>query len=757
MNANNLTKRFTFSLLFAVVTLTAAVAQADPPTRVARLGQISGQVSFAPAGEDEWVVAQRNRPIVIGDRLWVAEGGHAELQMGAALVRLDGGTSVAILNLDDRIAQLRVEQGALDVRARRFGADDQFEIDTPNLAFAIRRPGAYRIDVDPANDTTFVATRSGAAEVYGQEIAYSIASGQRYAFTGTRLEAARYSPPPSAAFDAWVQTRERRYDRSVSARYVAPDVIGYEDLDDQGTWRVVAQYGNVWIPRRVPANWAPYRYGHWAWIDPWGWTWVDDAPWGFAPFHYGRWARVGTSWGWVPGPIAVRPVYAPALVAFVGGSGVSVSLAVGSAPQVAWFPLAPGEVYRPAYQASRNYFTSVNTSNTKINVTRVTNIYNNRTTINEVRYVYREQPVAVTAVPTTVFAQAEPIARARLQVDRNALKRARVVETAAVAPVAASVIGNAPKAAARPRADLHKRATIARAEPPAAPKPFSARHTALAANPGGSPAQDSSRRAKVDAAEPEPRVSDPKGSPPGPGSGPITMVAPNTKARPLPATNGRETSPPRAKEPMAERPKGKERERTPAATRSPAGRRSAQGQGKERERAPATTRSPAGRRSAQGQGKERACAPAATQSPAGRRSAQGQGKERARASATTRSPARRRSAQGQGKERARASATTRSPARRRSAQGQGKERARASATTRSPARRRSAQGQGKERARASATTRSPAAAEAPKGKVKNARAPPPPHEAPQAEEGPERKDQVARAPAHPDKDQKGKN
>ncbi len=335
---NNVTKRITVGLLFAMVTLTVtAVAQADPPSRVARLGQISGQVSFAPAGEDEWVVALRNRPIVIGDRLWVAEGGHAELQMGAAMVRLDGGTSIAILNLDECIAQLRVEQGALSVRVRRFAAGDQFEIDTPNLAFAIRQPGAYRIDVDPVNNTTFVATRSGSAEVYGEDTAYSIASGQRYAFTGTRLEAARYSPPPSDAFDAWVQTQEQRYARSISARYVAPDVVGYEDLDDQGTWRVVAEYGNVWIPRSVPANWAPYRYGHWAWIDPWGWTWVDDAPWGFAVSHYGRWAHMRGTWVWVPGPVRTPAYYAPALVAFVGGSNFQLTISSGAVGGVAGF------------------------------------------------------------------------------------------------------------------------------------------------------------------------------------------------------------------------------------------------------------------------------------------------------------------------------------------------------------------------------------------------------------------------------------
>ena len=109
-----------------------------------------------------------------------------------------------------------------------------------------------------------------------------------------------------------------------SVRYVPRAMIGVEDLDDNGTWSIVAAYGTVWVPR-VPAGWAPYRFGHWAWIEPWGWTWIDDAPWGFAPFHYGRWAFVGDRWVWIPGAIVARPVYAPALVVFVGGNGWSVS------------------------------------------------------------------------------------------------------------------------------------------------------------------------------------------------------------------------------------------------------------------------------------------------------------------------------------------------------------------------------------------------------------------------------------------------
>jgi hypothetical protein len=132
----------------------------------------------------------------------------------------------------------------------------------------------------------------------------------------------------------------------------------------------------VWYPRAVVADWAPYRYGHWTNLQPWGWTWVDDAPWGFAVSHYGRWGWIGGRWGWVPGAIVSRPVWAPALVAWGGGSGWNWNVSVGSSVSYGWVPLAPAEVYVPWYRVSPRYCNNVNVAHIT-NVTVINNYYQN--------------------------------------------------------------------------------------------------------------------------------------------------------------------------------------------------------------------------------------------------------------------------------------------------------------------------------------------------------------------------------------------
>jgi len=249
-------------------------------------------------------------------------------------------------------------------------------------------------------------------------------------------------------------------------------MVGYEDLDQYGRWQVVADYGTVWVPR-VHAGWVPYREGRWVWIDPWGWTWVDDAPWGFAPFHYGRWVYMPTGWAWMPGTIIARPVYAPALVAFVGGSGWHASLAINE--PIAWFPLGPREPFIPVYRVSPEYVRAVNI--THVTVTNVT--------VTNITYVNRTVPGAVTAVSRTSFVQARPVGAVAIAVPRAAIGQAPIAGTAApVAPERASVVAAESVRVASPPAAVAERRVVVRRQPAPAVVPFDAKQNALREHPG---------------------------------------------------------------------------------------------------------------------------------------------------------------------------------------------------------------------------------------------------------------------------------
>jgi hypothetical protein len=537
-----------FLLAFAAFAF-AGWAHADPPSRVARIAYVSGDASFSPGSEpDTWVHARINRPMVTGDRMWVERGARAELQLGQAAIRAAGGTSLSLLNLDDRVVQLQLNEGTLNVRVRRLDRGQTFEIDTPNLAYSIRRPGNYRIQVDPNGDATTVLARVGLAEAYGEGRAFVTSERVTYRFFGAGLREyqtfTRWGPDE---FDRWASDRDRRWDNSASRRFVSTDMIGYEDLDANGTWRRVPDYGNVWIPNRVPANWAPYHDGHWAWVEPWGWTWIDDAPWGFAPSHYGRWAHLQSGWAWVPGPAQVQPVYAPALVAFVGGGNVRTS--GGNA--VAWFPLGPREVYRPSYTTSREYFERVNTTNTVVDRTTIVNVYNNPAP-REVRYVNQQVPGALIAMLAVAFAESRPAGREVVHFDQKAVAAAPSAAVAPVAPVHTSVVGSAP-ATAKPPAATFTRPVVAQVAPPPPPVAFAAKQKQLEANvgkPHDAAAVAAATRPAQPPAAPQVKVvqaEKPVAAPAKPASAPEpkpVASAPAGAAAPAPAAPAPASSPP---------------------------------------------------------------------------------------------------------------------------------------------------------------------------------------------------------------------
>ncbi len=518
----------------------SAVADADdPPERVARLAYVEGAVSFQPAGTDDWVAPPVNRPMGTSDSLWSDRDGRVELQMDGSLLRLSSNTAVSFVNLGDHLTQIQLSAGSLLVRVSRLDDDETYEIDTPNLAFSVLRPGLYRLTVDQSGTTTAIDVRRGQGEVTGGGTAYAVSPNEYDVFYGTdelSENTPGYRPAPDA-FDAWSLDRDRRRAGSISARYVSADVVGYQDLDNQGTWTSTPDYGYVWFPRGVEPGWAPYQDGHWAYIAPWGYTWVDNSSWGFAPFHYGRWISAGGAWGWVPAPpasdgaIYIRPVYAPALVAWVGvGAGV------------AWFALGPREVYAPSYPVSRDYVNRINVSNTTVNTTVVNNVYNttivNRNVnVTDIHYVNRTVPGAVVATTSQAFTSAQPIARNKVAVDQREMASTQVRAFAPAAlPTKQAVLGSGRISDKRPSQAVQTRVVVARTAPPAPPPSFEKRQEAIKNN-SGIPLSGAQVR-QIQTATP-PRAAAVRVAPPAktlaaPAGRPASLPAPQPVPQPAP-------------------------------------------------------------------------------------------------------------------------------------------------------------------------------------------------------------------------------
>ncbi len=439
MSQANTLKRWLAVGLLALVGATHALAEDDPPGRVGRIAEVQGGVSRYDDERGEWTPAVRNRPLTGGDRVSTDNAGRVELRVGSTTLRLGSDSELEVLRLDDDRVKVQLHSGSLAVRVRSREAADELEVVTEEATLHPLRGGRYR--VDRQDDSTFAAAWRGELRVEDKDRPFTVDTGRRVELwregRGDSLRR-NWTSIPDDEFSDWVAREDRRDERSASNRYVSPEMTGAEDLDRYGRWEQHPEYGPVWTPTVVVGGWAPYRYGHWAWISPWGWTWVDDAPWGFAPFHYGRWVSWGGRWCWYPGSYVARPVYAPALVAWVGGANFSVSIQVGgpALPAVGWVPLAPREVFVPYYRSTPVYVGRVNHRPGPMPVPQVPT--------GPVMYGNQGVPNAVTVVPRDVLSRREPVARAVVDL-RDEVRRPLPIQHAA--PVQApQPVANAPVA-----------------------------------------------------------------------------------------------------------------------------------------------------------------------------------------------------------------------------------------------------------------------------------------------------------------------
>jgi len=456
-------------LLASALVPVARADQGDPPTRVARISYVKGSVSMQPGGAGEWANAETNRPMTIGDRIWVDKDSRAELQAGNATIHLDGNTALSFLNLDERTTQMRVAEGLVNFRVRELREGELYEVDTPNLAFTVTHAGDFRVEVNEQGDVTSVTSFRGEGEVTAGGRTFAVHPEERAEFRGTESVQYETSPAPRPDnFDRWAMDRDLRGEHSHSAQYVSRDVVGYEDLDDYGYWRTEPEYGPVWYPNTVAPGWAPYSYGYWGWEDPWGWTWIDYAPWGFAPFHYGRWAFIGGGWGWCPGPVFVRPIYSPAFVSFFGFGG---GFGFGFGGPIGWCPLGFGEPFFPWFRASNVFITNINIRNTVINNRTILNTTN----IHNFHPMFAHNPRAVTAVSHQAFVGAQPVNKAAIHLTAGQLRNAQVTR-ASFSPTQQSRLGvRTGGRVSTPPSAVENRAVLTRNAPAAAARNLPAR------------------------------------------------------------------------------------------------------------------------------------------------------------------------------------------------------------------------------------------------------------------------------------------
>ena len=203
---------------------------AQTPGRVARLAYLSGQVQFAPAGEDDWGAVEINRPMVIGDRLLTGDDGRATLELGDASVRIDHDSAFDVLNLDENNVQVELSQGTLNVAVRDLADGENMEVDTPTVAFVASTPGVYRIDDSPTGTGTMVTVFRGSGTVYGENgVSREVTEGSSYRFNDSALASVDVNTVPEPDdFDRFCETRDTNYERYASEQRqcVPPEMIG---------------------------------------------------------------------------------------------------------------------------------------------------------------------------------------------------------------------------------------------------------------------------------------------------------------------------------------------------------------------------------------------------------------------------------------------------------------------------------------------------------------------------------------------------
>lgn len=541
------------ALLMLAPSLSLAQDPDDVPN-AARLGLIQGEVSIQPAGVDTWGQAYPNLPLGPGDRISTYGGGRAEIQIGQTYVRVGPNADVTYISDSPNAIVFGIAQGSIHIHTFGLWPNQTVQVNSPSGNLTIPTPGEFRADVPADQGATVFTAFQAPAEVNwvngSGPVSRPIQGGWAIELWGSNPAGSQWlQPEPPDDLDNWSFGRDRQIANAASYHYVSPYIPGAYELDGAGDWQPGTPYGAVWFPRGVQAGWAPYHNGHWVNHAPWGWMWVEDEPWGYAPFHYGRWVSISGRWGWIPGPPAARPVFAPALVVFAGG------ISIGGGGVSAWFPLGPGEPYRPPYPCPPRYVDSVNISNiTETNVVHVQKTYVNITNVTNVTNItYVNRTIGTTAVSQNDFASGRPVAQAAVRVEPAQLQHVTVIAAPTVKPAPTAIVArpaaHPPAVKAERPSFINAKGQLAVAKPGAKPvpppvkalpaaKPLPGRQAvgAPGAEKAAPPAKAAAAPAKPESKPaPEPKAQPAAKTAPAPAAKPADRAAPPSKAADHPA------------------------------------------------------------------------------------------------------------------------------------------------------------------------------------------------------------------------------
>ncbi len=420
-------------------------AQNDPPSEAGRVSFIEGAPSVQPVGQDDWGQAEVNMPLGPGDRIFTDQDSRAEIQIGRTYIRLGTGTDISIIDVSSEGVSIGVAQGRIHLHCYGLWPGQALHINTPSGTTTLNSPGELRVDVYPDQPASIFTQYSNDAFVTGAGgFSSQLPAGNSLELVGSNPVTSQWlqmaAPEP---IDTWSQQRDQQIASSISYRYVSSDIGGAYELDANGDWAPQSPYGAIWFPR-VEAGWAPYHNGHWVSHAPWGWVWVEEEPWGYAPFHYGRWVVFNGRWGWVPGPVDAHPIWSPALVVFAGGGGAGVS---------AWFPLGPGEPYRPWNPCSPRYIDQVNITNLRPAPGIVIHASYAGFNFNAVVFAYRS--VGISAMNQADFAAGRPVRVSNVVINKTVINNITIINRPPVEPNPRVFVSHPPThpvavAAARP-------------------------------------------------------------------------------------------------------------------------------------------------------------------------------------------------------------------------------------------------------------------------------------------------------------------